>query len=66
MTKQKQFRNEFDVLDSKENNPWMRGSAVPHKHWTLFPRNYGQEQALDPKTDLETAWLASSEVSWEA
>lgn len=47
MTKQKQFSNEFDVLYSRENNPWIKQVQCLTRSGALFLRNFGQEQVLD-------------------
>lgn len=43
MTNIKQFSKEFDVLHSREDNPWGGGQCLPS---SLFPGDLGLERAL--------------------
>lgn len=43
MPKLKYFSNEFDVLCSKENKPWIGGLQCFMSSGTLFLRDFGQE-----------------------
>lgn len=42
MTEPKQFSDEFEVLYSRGNNPWIggSGSTVPHKQWHPLPERF--------------------------
>lgn len=47
MTKQRQFSNEFNVLYSRENNPWVGGGQYLISSGACFPRVLGQEQVAE-------------------
>ena len=41
-----EFSNKFDVLYSRENNPWIGGVKYLTSSGAFFPGGFGQEQAL--------------------
>lgn len=46
MTKIIKFSNEFDILFSRENNPWTGGGQCLTSSGRLFLRDFGQERVL--------------------
>lgn len=60
MTKIKQFSTRFDVLYSRENNPWTGGVQCLTSSGAFFPWDFGQWGFTDVrKGDAETGrgWL---------
>ena len=60
------FSNEFDVLYSRENNPWSRGTA-PHKQQTALPealwarksfREYWKRQRANSTQLARGLWIS--------
>lgn len=46
MTKIIQFNNKFDVLYSRENNPWIGGVPCLTSTRVLFPKDFEQDQVV--------------------